>query len=68
MSDRKYAEIGDGIYVGETGPIQEVGFPPATAHNRVWVTKSGHQKAGGQFKNGERIPLKETDLDRKKNP
>lgn len=45
--------------------IPTIGIPAAKSSNRVWFLPDGSKvPAGGQFKDGEQVPLQETDLDR----
>lgn len=65
MAEREYVEVGDGVYMGRTGPTQEGEMATPDSRNRTWLMPDGSsKKSGGQFKNGEQVPLQETDLDR----
>lgn len=65
MADNKEKEIGPGIYVRDTGPTEEVGVNQPDSRNRTWLMPDGStQRVGGQFKDGEQVPMQETDLDR----
>jgi len=62
MAEREYTEVGDGVYLGKTGPIEEGDIAPPNSKSRRWVTQKGLEDAGGQFKDGKKVPPTETDI------